>query len=74
MVEYLFVFVILFINYWVGYFVGRKVRKKQKTVGSLIVNYDDNCLDGPYVLLELDEEIGQLERGSTISLVIKEQI
>ena len=56
-----------------GVFVAAQ-KKEQKTVGSLIVNYDENCLDGPYVLIELDEELGQLERGSTISLFVKEQI
>ena len=74
MVETVVIFGASFAIYLVGVFVGRKVSKKQKTVGSLIVNYDENCLDGPYVLIELDEELGQLERGSTISLVIKEQI
>jgi len=74
MVEMVVIFGASFAIYLVGVFVGRKVSKKQKTVGSLIVNYDENCLDGPYVLIELDEELGQLERGSTISLVIKEQI
>lgn len=74
MEEYLFIFGIIFITYWIGYFTCKKSKKKQKTVGSLIVNYDDNCLDGPYVLLKLDEELDRLERGSTISLVIEEQI
>ena len=74
MIEMVVVFGISLVICLIGFFIGRKVSKKQKTVGSLIVNYDENCLDGPYVLIELDKELGQLERGSTISLVVKEQI